>query len=169
MPGVLALVPAWAWRWIALALVLIAAAGFGYVKGDEHGTEKLTDYIGKQAKETVRIQSAREKIVTQTEIKYLDRIRVIYQKGEIIVKEVPVYVTPKDDAGCILTIGFVREWNAAWSGEPAGPPAESDRGPSGVPLSQAAAAEASNAATCLAYKAQRDGVIEFYRAQQKVR
>lgn len=167
MPGVLAFIPAWAWRWIAMGLVLVVAAAFGYVKGDEHGTDKLTDYIGKQAKEEVRIQGAREKIVTKTEVKYRDRVRVIYQKGETITKE--VYVTQKDDAGCILPVGFVREFNAAWAGEPAGPAAESDRGPSGVPLSEAAAADAHNATSCLLYKAQRDGLIEFYRAQQGVK
>lgn len=169
MPGVLAFVPAWAWRWIAIALVGAGLMGFGYVKGDEHGTEKLTDYIGKQAKETVRTQGMREKIVSKIEIKYRDRVRVIFEKGQTIVKEVPVYVTKEDDAGCTVPLGFVREFNAAWSGEPAGSPVQSDRGASGVPLSEASAADANNAAACLTYKAQRDGLIEFYREQQKVR
>ena len=169
MPALLAFVPAWAWRWIAIAAVAIAAGGFCWIKGNEHGTQKLLDYQAKQAVENIRIAAAREKIVTVTEIEYRDRIKVIYQKGATITKEIPVYVTKADDAGCTVPIGFVREYNAAWAGAPAGSPAESDRGASSVPLSSVAEAVAEAATTCLAYKAQRDGLIQFYRAQQKVK
>ena len=150
-------------------MLIAAFGGWSWFKGNEHGTAKLTEYIGAQAKETVRIAAVRAKVVTVTETKYQDRIKTIYVKGDTITKEVPVYVTKTDDAGCTIPTGFVREYNAAWSNTPAGPPAESDRGPSGIPLSEVAAADSGNAATCLAYKAQRDGVIEFYRKQQAVK
>lgn len=156
-------------KWGVIAALLAAFGGWAWVKGDEHGTEKLTDYIGKQAVQTVRIAAARVVIVKEIETKYVDRVRVIYQRGATIEREVKVYVTEKDDAGCVVPVGFVREHNAAWAGAPAGPAAESDRRPAGVALSAVAAADAGNATTCRALKEQRDGVIEFYRRQQAVR
>ena len=157
--------------WARLALLFALAVGCyfaGFVKGDDHGTKKLSDYIGKQAAADQKLMQAREKIVTQTEIKYVDRVKTVTVKGDEIIKEVPVYVTTKDDAGCVVPLGFVREYNAAWSGTPAGPPAESDRGPSGNPLSAVATTDAANAETCLLYKQQRDGLIEFYKGLQHV-
>jgi hypothetical protein len=163
----MSLIPLWAR--LALLAALAGACYFaGFVKGDDHGTAKLTDYLGKEAAADQKLMQAREKIVTQIETKYVDRIKTVTVKGDEIIKEVPVYVTAKDDAGCVVPVGFVREYNAAWSGTPAGPPAESDRGPSGNPLSAVATADAGNAQTCLIWKQQRDGLIEFYKEQQRV-
>lgn len=156
-------------KWGLIAALVSAFAGFFWIKGNEHGTQKLTDYIGKQATETVRVANARVQVVTETETVYVDKIQKIYVKGATIEKEVKVYVTQKDDAGCVVPVGFVREHNAAWSGTPAGSPAESDRGASGVPLSSVAEADAGNAASCLVYKTQRDGLIEVYRKLQAVK
>ena len=166
MPAFLALVPAWAWRWIAIALLVAAFGGFAWMKGDEHGTQKLIDYKAEQAAEAVRIAQARVEVVTKVETEYVDRIKTVYVKGRTIEKEVKVYVTKEDDAGCTIPLGFVREYNAAWSGASPGPAAESDRGPSGVPLSTVAEVDSSNAASCAVYKLQRDGLIEFYHKLQ---
>lgn len=165
----LGLIPSWAWRWIALGLVMVSAAGFGWVKGNEHGTQKLTAYIGEQAAETVRLRSAKEKIVTLTETKWRTKIEKVIVQATQNEKEAKDHVTTKDDAGCTVTDGFVRVYDAAWQGQLAGPPAESDRGPSGIPLSQVAETDAHNAGACLAYKAQRDGLIEMYRKLQAVK
>lgn len=156
-------------KWGVIGALLVAFGGWAWVKGDEHGTEKLTAYIGKQAVETVRIGAARVVIVKEIETKYVDRVRVIYQRGATIEREVKVYVTQVDDAGCVVPVGFVREHNAAWAGAPAGPPAESDRGPSGLALSSVAEADAGNATTCRILKEQRDGLIVLYRRLQAVR
>lgn len=157
---------------IRIGIMALVAGGIfltGWLKGNAHGTQKLYDYQAAEAKEAVRIAAVRQKIVTVTEVKYRDRIQKVVVQGETIEKEVVRYVTKSDDAGCAVPVGFVREYNAAWSGEPAGPPAESDRGPSGVPISEVAAADAHNATSCRLYKEQRDGLIEFYRKQQGVK
>lgn len=50
----------------------------------------------------------------QTEIKYRDSIQKIYIKGEVIEKQVPVYIAEADDALYGVNVGFVRSYNAAW-------------------------------------------------------
>jgi hypothetical protein len=37
------------------------------------------------------LKAGQNKITTKTEIKYIDRVKVIHAKGETIVKEIPVY------------------------------------------------------------------------------
>ncbi len=139
--------------------------GYGFYLG----VQRLWEYQAAQAKETIRVVVARGEVVRVVETKYVPIIKKIYVQGETIEREVIRYVTKEDDAGCAVPVGFVRSFNAAWSGTPAGSPAESDRGASGVPLSAVAETDAANAKSCLAYKAQRDGVIEFYRQQQAVK
>lgn len=156
-------------RILIYGFLIVIVLGAAAAKGYELGEKKLWDYQAKQATESARIAIAREKIVTVTQTVYSEKIRTIRVAGETIVKEVPVYVTKSDDADCAIHAGFVRQFNAAWSGVPPGPPAESDRQPSGIPISEVATADATNAAACLTYKTQRDGLIEFYKKQQGVK
>lgn len=44
------------------------------------------------------------KVVTQ----YVDRVRVVSEKGEAIIKKVPVYLPVQADAACTIDRGFVR-------------------------------------------------------------
>lgn len=152
-------------------LGLIALAGFGiwlhgWYKGNEHGGQKLIDYQAAEARADTKLAVARERVVREVEIKYRDRITEVRVAGETIEREVPIYVTKADDAGCTVPVGWVREYNAAWAGTPAGDPQDTDRGPSGYPLSEIAAAEAHNATSCRTWKAQRDGLIELYNRQR---
>lgn len=61
-------------KWGVIALLAIGVWLHGWVKGNAHGTEKLTDHIGKQALEAVRIAKAREKVTTEVVTKYV-RVR----------------------------------------------------------------------------------------------
>ena len=60
-----------------------------------------------------RRAQATVKVVTQ----YVDRVRVVREKGETIIKEVPVYVPVQADAACTINRGFVRLHDAAAAGE----------------------------------------------------
>ena len=151
-------------KWGVILALVASAAGFCWLKGDEHGSAKLTEYVGQQAVASLKLTMARQIVVHDVQVKYVDRIKTITLAGETIGRT--VYVNATDDAACVVPVGFVREHNAAWSGAPAGPASESDHGPSGVPLSEVAAADAANATAALIYKAQRDGLIEFYHRLQ---
>jgi hypothetical protein len=138
----------------------------GAVWGEGKAGQREIDAADKRVAQAVRVAQARERVVVKTEVKYRDRIRTIYQKGETIEKQVPVYVTRDDDSRCSINAGFVRTYDAAWTGEPAGPAAESDREPAGIPLSVVAETDAYNAAACRAWREQAIGLREFYRRLQ---
>lgn len=75
------------------------------------------------------IKNAEE--TTKVVVKYLDRVKRVEVEGDTIIKEVPVYVTAKDDERCLVGDGFVRLWNAANEGSLPEAPREPHGGASG--------------------------------------
>lgn len=159
--------PVW-FKWLAIAGLCVAVYGVGRLQEARRGANVMSDYLGAQAARTVAVGRAQTKVVVQTEIKYRDRIQKIYLKGDVIEKQVPVYVTAADNAECRINAGFVRAYDAAWAGEPAGPSASSDRDPTGISLAEVAESNAFNATTCLAWRELAVGLQEHYEKQRAV-
>lgn len=162
MPVLSAVLPWWT-RWLVLGLAFSFTAMFFQMRGERIAGQRHIDYVMQQAGQTVRIAKAQQLVVTRTEIAYRDRIQKIYVKGDVIEKEVPVYVTQADNDRCTINAGFVRSHDAAWTGEPAGPAAGADREPAGVSLAEVGQAVAFNATACLAWRELALGLRNFYR------
>ncbi|WP_367190092.1 hypothetical protein [Burkholderia sp. Ed8] len=84
------------------------------------------------------------KVVTQ----YVDRVQVVREKGDTIIKEVPVYVDREADRACVVPVGFLRVHDGAAANVPVGDPGSADAAPSGIALSAVAATVAGNYTTC---------------------
>lgn len=80
--------------------------------------------------------------------KYVDRVRLMREKGNTIIKEVPVYVPAQADAACTVNLGFVRLHDAAAAGELTTPARDSDAAASSIALSTVATTVAANYQTC---------------------
>lgn len=154
-------------RWVALAGIAITMYLLGMLHGERSAGQEHVDYVQEQSKRQVQVAKAQAQVVVKTEVKYRDRIRTIYVKGEEIEKEVPVLVAPSDDLLDGVSVGFVRSFNAAWSGEPAGSASESDRIAAGVPLAEVAETNAFNAKACRAWRELAMGLREHYQLQQE--
>jgi hypothetical protein len=156
--------------WAKYAAIAMAAFSL-WLMGDLHGhtvAGKIhNDYIMAQAAKTVAIGALQTKVVVQTETVYRDRIQKIYLKGEQIENSIPSLVLPSDDDRYHVNAGFVRVLAAAWTGDAAGPAAESDRESSGVSISSIAEVEAHNATSCRAWREQALGWRQFYSGQQE--
>ncbi|WP_051293432.1 hypothetical protein [Pseudoduganella violaceinigra] len=162
-----AIVPTWA-KWSGLGALCIAAYGLGRLHEARKGADSMSDYVAEQAARAVDIGRMQTKVFVQTEIKYRDRIQKIYLKGEEIEKQVLAYVTPIDDAMYGVNAGFVLSYNAAWSGELAGPATSADRDAAGIPLAEVAEADAYNATVCHAWRELAQGLREHYQKQQAI-
>lgn len=81
---------------------------------------------------------------------YVDRVTVIRERGQTIVREVPTYVTPAADTRCTVPAGFVSLHNAAAQGAVPDPAAagSADAPAAGVALSTVASTVAANYTTC---------------------
>ncbi len=89
------LVPAWVW----LALALVSAGLFyghtRYNAGQESTQVKWDASIKRGEAEVTRLKSEAGKITVKTETVYVDRIKTIREKGDEVVRKVPVYI-PSD-------------------------------------------------------------------------
>lgn len=152
--------------WWARAGLLALLGALVFMLGQLHGErvagQRHLDYVTAQVAQTTRIAQAQTKVVIETQVKYVDRIKTIYKQGEVIEKQVPIYVTAADNAGCSVNAGFVRLHDAAWSGDVAGAAADSDREPAAVSLAAVAETNAANATACRAWREQALGWREFY-------
>lgn len=99
------------WVWILLLLVASHATVYymGYADGVEHQVAKAQKAIARQ---TVKQDKVTVKVVT----KYVDRVKTIREKGDMIIKKVTEYVTPENDAACVIPDSFVELWNHANQG-----------------------------------------------------
>lgn len=139
---------AWPYRLLALAALGIALFSFGWLKGASHvqaqwdaATAALQQA---QAQAQIRQAQATVKVVTE----YVDRIRVVREKGDTIIKEVPVYVPVQADAACTINRGFVRLHDAAAAGELPEPIRDADAAAAGLTLSAVAGVVVANYQAC---------------------
>jgi len=136
--------------WKPLAVIILAALiyGAGWLEGAAHvqtkwDTERRAEVLA--AAETGRHQAeATVQVVTE----YVDKIKVVRERGATIIKEVPVYVTAQADADCLINTGFVRLHDAAASDTASLSPGPADAAPSGVALSTVATTVADNYQRC---------------------
>jgi hypothetical protein len=154
--------PPWV-KWAVLAAAALALYLLGRLDGERIEGAKFSAYVAEQASKVTQVAQARERVVTKVEIQYRDRIQIVREKGETIVKEVPVYVSAETDRRFPVPRGFVRVHDAAAAGEPAGAPAESDGEAAGVVASAAAETIAGNYAECRKWREQVIGWQDFYQ------
>ena len=116
----------WPYRWLALVLLAAALIGFGWIKGAGHVQAQWDAAVQKQTLQTAAVR----------------------EKGDTIVKEVPVYVPVQADAACTINRGFVRLHDAAAAGELPEPARDADAAAAGIALSAVAGTVAANYQTC---------------------
>ena len=138
----------WAYRLLALAVLGVALVGFGWIKGASHVQAQWDAAVQQQALQTAAIRERQAQATVKVVTQYVDRVRVIREKGETIIKEVPVYVPVQADAACTINRGFVRLHDAAAAGELPETARDADAAPAGLALSAVAGTVAANYQTC---------------------
>ena len=153
------------WVWVALAL-LAGGLFYGHTRynaGQEDVQGKWDAEHARMAAEIADLKTKQGKVTTKVETKYVDRIKTIREKGDVIVREVPVYV-PADS--CDLPGGFRVLHDAASQGIVPDPADIPDAAP--VPAQEAAGTVAGNYSTCLQNAEQLTGLQEWVREQQRL-
>lgn len=147
--GPLSLVPM-PYRLLVVAVIATAMFGFGWLKGAGHVRAEWDAEVVKQSLTAARVEKAQAQATVQVVTEYVDRVKIVRQAGETIIKEVPVYVPAQADAACFLHRGFVRLHDAAAQGVVPEPAGDSDAAPAGVALSAVAGTVAENYTACRA-------------------
>ena len=136
------------YRWLAIAALAVALTGLGWVKGAGHVQSQWDAAVHQQTLQIAAVRQRQAEATVQVVTRYVDRVRVIREKGETIIKEVPVYVPVQADAACTINRGFVRLHDAAAAGELPETARDADAAPAGLALSAVAGTVAANYQTC---------------------
>ncbi len=163
MGALTALVP-WPYRVLALILLAVALVGFGWVKGADQVHAEWDAAVLKQNLTTARVQKKQAEVTTEVVTKYIDRVKVVHDKGDVIIKEVPVYV--KNDVDVVLSGGFrVLHDSAASNTVP--DPASVANAPS-VSAQDVATTIATNYRQYFELATQLEALQEWVRAQEVI-
>ena len=156
------LLPPWV-MWLALAILVAAATGWGWVKG---AASVQAEWDAERAAQTmtilrVKVKQAEvtERIVTQ----YVDRVRVVREQADAVIREVPIYVPQSCDADGRLPAGWRVLHDAAASGGAADPSTVAHAQP--VAPDTAAATVARNYGTCRETAEQLTALQQWVREQ----
>ncbi|QBC44477.1 hypothetical protein [Iodobacter fluviatilis] len=136
---------------LGLAL-LFGFFALGMATGWHYGAGRVQsqwDLAIADAEKTVNKAQLNNAVATvQVVTKYVDKVRIVREQGQTIIKEVPIYVTQENDAAAVINNGFVSVWNAANSGNPPDAPRAADAQTSGVKLSEVAEQHSIEAGYC---------------------
>ena len=145
--GPLSLVP-WPYRLLIVAVLAAALVGVGWVKGASHVQAEWDAEVVKQSLTVATVEKEQAEATVRVVTEYVDRVKIVRQAGETIIKEVPVYVPAQADAACVVPRGFVRLHDAAAQGVVPEPAGNSDAAPAGIALSAVAGTVAENYTAC---------------------
>ena len=138
----------WPYRLLALIALAIALLGFGWVKGGAHVQAQWDAAIQQKSVQVGARRQKQAEVTVKVVTQYVDRVRVVREKGDTLIKEVPVYVPVEADTACTIHRGFVRLHDAAAAGELPGPAGDTDAAAAGVALSAVAGTVVDNYQTC---------------------
>lgn len=154
--------------WKLIGILAIVASAF--VGGCQHGAKSVTaKWDAERAETEIQFQqlvAKQAQATTQVVTQYVDRVRVVKQRGADIVKEVKVYVPAQADAACTVPRGFVRLHDAAAEGVIPDTPGLADASPSGIALSTTTATVVDNYGRYHEVAEQLKALQQWVREQQ---
>ena len=87
----MSLIP-WPYRLLALVALAITLIGFGWINGAEHVQARWDASVQQQTLQATAVRERQAQATVKVVTEYVDRVRVVREKGDTIIKEVPVYV-----------------------------------------------------------------------------
>jgi len=155
-------------KWAVIGFLILAAFASGWIKGNNHGTAKLTDYIQKQAEEATRIAKVRTVVTERVVTRYLEKKGATERITETIEKEVIRYEQAKLDT-CPLSVGAVSLHDAAAANKLPDAARSVDGSASGLEVSALTKATTENYATCHQTAIRLKGLQDWVREQSIVK
>ena len=147
---------------------VILTAGGIFISGGIWTQREFLEAVEKQKQEIARLEKASGEITTKVEKVYIERTKVIKEKGDVIVEKVPEYITKDADAKCDVPNGFVVLHNSAVKNEVPNTAREFNEKSSGVELSTIGKTVAGNYTTCNEVREQLKSLQEWVSQQEKL-
>lgn len=139
-----------------------------YLCGGISNEASWREKVAKMEVEIAQKEAASAEASTKVITKYVDRVTVVKEKGDVITKEIPNYISKDADAKCTITNGFVSLHDAAAKNEIPNATRDANEGTSAVKISGVAETVTTNYTTYYQVSEQLKALQEWVREQQKV-
>lgn len=157
------------YKYLAYGLLLLALLTTAYIKGMAHVQDQWNDSIQKENIATLTRTVVRHEITEKVVTQFVDKVKIVKEKGDTIIKEVPYVVTKEVDSACPINNGFVRLWNDSNKGELSASTRDIDASTSRVVLSDVATQHAREAEICRATEEQLKSLQQWIREQSELK
>jgi hypothetical protein len=152
------------YRWLVLAALALALVAFGWVKGNQHGTQKLTDYQAAQVLATEKVIVKQGKITERVVTEYVE----VKTKAQVVTQTIQTQVTKYAEAAPRLTLdaNWVRLHDSAALGALPDPAGNADGTPGETTAAQALQAVTENYGACLRNADKLSALQDWVKRQQ---
>jgi hypothetical protein len=138
------------------------------MEGAISNQEKWEAKVAEAKLEVAKKEAQSAEVTTQVVTKYIDRVKIVKEKGDVIVQEVPKYITMESDAKCDVPNSFVVLHDSAVKNEIPDAARASDARTSSVKISGIATTVAENYGTCHEVREQLKSLQEWIREQERL-
>jgi cell division protein FtsB len=147
--------------------VLLVVAGI-FLSGGIWTQREFLDAVQKQKEEIARLEQASKEVTTKIEKVYIEKTKIIKEKGDVIVQKVPEYISKDADAKCDVSNGFVVLHNSAVKNEIPNTTREFNEKSSGVEISTVGRTVTENYTTCNEVREQLISLQDWIKQQEKL-
>ena len=152
---------------IQLGSVVVLIFGI-YLSGGISNEAKWQARVDEMKLEMAKKETASAEASTKVVTKYLTVDRIVKEKGDAIIKEIPKYISQNADAQCAVPNGFVVLHDSASRNEVPNSTRSADEGTSKVKISGVAEVVVENYTTCNQTAEQLRSLQEWIKEQQAI-
>lgn len=152
---------------IQVASIVILVFGV-YMEGGIATQEKWEAKVAEVKLEMAKKETASAEATVQVVTKYINKVQIVKEKGNEIIKQVPVYITKDADTKCDVPTGFVMLHDSASRNEVPDPTRKVDGTTSNVKISGVAETVVDNYTTYHQVAEQLRSLQEWIKEQQKI-
>lgn len=156
------------WAQMARIFGTIALIAGVYFEGGLQTELHWRDQIRIQQEEIARLQAQSEVVTEKVVTKYIERVKVVKEKQNAIIKEVPKYITKEADANCTIPKSFVVLHDAAAKNQLPDTTRGIDEAASGINLSDVARTITINYGTYHQLSEELTALQDWVREQKKL-
>lgn len=104
------------WKSIVFLVVVLLSVYIGYMLSNSTWEKKyleMQNSLTELQLKNEKLKTESNRVTVEEVTKYVDRVRIVKEQSEEIIREIPIYITAEDNANCIIPDDFIRLHNKA--------------------------------------------------------
>lgn len=156
------------WALMARVIGVLALVGGVYFEGGLQNELYWREQVAKQQEEIAKLEAASQQVSERVVTQYIERVKVVKGKTDVITKEIPKYITKEVDAQCSIPNVAIVLHDAASQNELPDTAGRTNEGTSDITLSKLLDTTVLNYGTFYEVREQLKALQDWVREQKKI-